>query len=141
MERNSRKLFSVIKVAVIAGVVLVFAACSPGGDTPKDLVRNFVSDIDSASYSSIQSYLDSGANSYNNANTPAYWTQHFPASGRPYSINSISGDGPVTAVIAFGGNDTTGTYEFTFSGSEGDLFNDSDYKIRTITTGSTTIFN
>lgn len=141
MKRNSSKLFFVIKVAVIASVVLVFAACSPGGDTPKDLVRNFVSDIDSGSYSSIQSYLDSGANSYNTANTEAYWTQHFPAEGRPYSIDSISGNGPVTAVIDFGGNNTTGTYEFTFSGSEGNLFNDSDYKIKTITTGSSTIFD
>lgn len=141
MKRNSSTLFAAIKLAAIVSVVLAFTACSPGGDTPQDLVRNFVSAIDNENYSSIQSYLDSGANSYNTANTAAYWTEHFPAGGRPYSIDSLSGDGPVTAVIAFGGNDTTGTYEFTFSGSEGNLFNDADYKIRTITTGSTTIFN
>ncbi|HKK49731.1 MAG TPA: hypothetical protein VJ932_11585 [Alkalispirochaeta sp.] len=140
MKRTRISIVGLLKVLVVVAVTLALAACSPGGDSPQDLVRSFVSAIDSENYSSIQSYLDSGAERYNTANTANYWTTYFPTAGAPYSINSLSGDGPVTAVIAFGGNGSTGTYEFTFSGSEGNLFNDSDYKIRTITTGSTTVF-
>mgnify|MGYP006267407109 CR=1 FL=1 len=138
-HRNQSILRTLLRVAALALLALVFVGCSPGGDSPQDLVRSFVSNINSRSYGSIQSLLDSGATSYSTANTSAYWTTYFKTDDEPYGVAGLSGDGPVTATVSTGSGNRTIT--FTFSGSEGNLFNDSDYKIRTIEEGNTPIFN
>lgn len=128
-----------LRLALAAALVVALTGCGMGGDSPQDIVRTFVSYINSGNYSGIQGLTDSSANNYNTANTASFWDAEFPASGRTYTISSISGDSTVTATIT-ASNSTSGTYTFTFSGSEGNLFTPSDYKIRTIKEGSTTIF-
>ena len=138
---KARKTLSALtRIIAIAALVAVIGGCAAGGDSPQDLVRKFFSDINSQSYSSIPSYLDSSASSYNTAATANYWQTEFPTAGISYEIDSLSGNGPVTAVVSNAANSTTATYTFTFSGSEGNMFNPSDYKIKTIYEGSNPIF-
>ncbi|MEX2442815.1 MAG: hypothetical protein WD492_04385 [Alkalispirochaeta sp.] len=128
MKRTSISIVALLKVLGVVAVALALAACSPGGDSPQDLVKAFFRDIDNGTYSNIKSYLDSGADNYNQVNDD-YWTSQFP--GNSYEITSLSGSDPVDAEVTEGS--TTGSYRFEFSGSEGNIFNDSDYKIKKIT--------
>lgn len=134
-EERTMKIHMIIRVAVVALAVVALAACGAGGDSPEDLARRFYSDINAGNYSSITVYLDSGASNYNQVNA-SYWTSRTNAT---YTEISLSGDGPVTGTVKDGGG-TTVNVRFTFSGSEGSLFQPSDYKIRTIEEDGSTIF-
>ena len=133
---KARKTLSALtRIIAIAALVAVIGGCAAGGDSPQDLVRRFFSDVNAGNYDNITSYLDSSAQNYNQVNQ-TYWEN---ALNPDYTINSLSGDGPVTAQVTEGtGTDTT--FEFTFSGSEGNMFNPSDYKIKMISDGGSTIF-
>lgn len=123
-----RVLIGILKVIAVGGLVMIIAGCSPGGDSPKDIVNSFFNDINNERFGDLRSYLDEDATNYPPPEN--YWSDtQFPFG--PYDV-TLSGSGPVTAdTVDTNGN--AATYRFEFSGSEGNLFNDSDYKIKKIT--------
>lgn len=128
-----RVLIGILKVIAVSGLVMIIAGCSPGGDSPQDIVNSFFDDINGNNLGNLRSYLDTDAG---DAPPTSYWETEFQFA--PYEI-SLSGSGPVNATATgTGGNQT---FRFEFSGSEGDLFSESDYRIEKIieTSGSSEV--
>lgn len=127
MKEKHTRIAMAIRIGALIAVVSLFAACSAGGDSPQDLVQKFFQDVTAGNYSNLSSSLDESARDYDNADTSAYWSGVL---NPPYSDIDLDGSGPVTADVDENG--TPASYRFEFSGSEGNLFGGSDYKIKKI---------
>lgn len=127
---NKKTLVRALKILAVGSLILVIAGCSAGGESPQDIVESFFNDINDENLSNLRSYLDSDAG---DAPPVGYWSTEFNFA--PYEI-SLSGSGPVNVTADGTGGEQT--YRFEFSGSEGNLFNDSNHAIQKIvdTTGS-----
>lgn len=135
------RLSTMVKIGVLVGAVVLLAGCNMGGETIKDRIDTFLSDVNQQDWGGVKDSLDSSATSYNTVDA-SFWTTYFPEAQVPYQRTAFSTSGN-TATVDITASGALGTRTFTFSMTEedeGGIFGGTVYRIRRISVGGTTIF-
>ncbi len=138
---NRKTIVRVAAFVLVTALVALLTGCSGVETSPTDRINAFVRAVSAQNWTGIRDLCDSSATRYNTANTENYWDDYFTP-GNTYTASGISESGSsATATITGSPEYTSGaTFTFTFTEEEGGLFEGSTYFIRTIRTGSTTVF-
>jgi len=140
--KDRKAMIRIARLFVLVGVVAFLAGCSGGVKVSmSDRINDFVDAINDQDYSDIRSLCDDGARDYDTANSENFWSTYFTP-GSTYDVSDIDSSGSsATAVITGEPEYSSGTtFTFTFKEEEGGLFEGSTFYIKTISIGSSTIF-